>query len=110
IDLINQRHISLDGIRYFVLDEADRMLDMGFVHDVKRIISKLPSKKQTLFFSATMPTEIRQLANMLLNNPVKVEVTPPASTVDMIQQSLYYVEKQNKTSLLGHLLRDAAIK
>src|SRR5205814_1713625 len=90
IDLINQRHISLDGIRYFVLDEADRMLDMGFVHDVKRIISKLPSKKQTLFFSATMPTEIRQLANMLLNNPVKVEVTPPASTVDMIQQSLYY--------------------
>ena len=110
IDLINQRHISLDGIRYFVLDEADRMLDMGFVHDVKRIISKLPSKKQTLFFSATMPTEIRQLANMLLNNPIKVEVTPSASTVDMIQQSLYYVEKQNKTSLLGHLLRDGTIK
>jgi len=110
IDLINQRHISLQGIQFFVLDEADRMLDMGFVHDVKRIISRLPSKKQTLFFSATMPVEIKQLANMLLNNPIKVEVTPSASTVDMIQQSLYYVEKQNKTSLLGHLLRDGTIK
>ena len=110
IDLINQRHVSLHAIQFFVLDEADRMLDMGFVHDVKRIISKLPSKKQTLFFSATMPLEIKQLANILLNNPVKVEVTPPASTVDMIQQSLYYVEKQNKTSLLGHLLRDGNIK
>ena len=110
IDLINQRHVSLQGIQFFVLDEADRMLDMGFVHDVKRIISRLPSKKQTLFFSATMPVEIKQLANMLLNNPIKVEVTPSASTVDMIQQSLYYVEKQNKTSLLGHLLRDGTIK
>jgi ATP-dependent RNA helicase RhlE len=110
IDLINQGHISLQGIQYFVLDEADRMLDMGFVHDVKRIISKLPSKRQTLFFSATMPLEIKQLANILLSNPVKVEVTPPSSTVDMIRQSLYYVEKQNKTSLLGHLLRDGSIK
>ena len=102
LDLVNQRHISLQHIKYFVLDEADRMLDMGFVHDVKKIISKLPSKKQTLFFSATMPTEIKQLANVLLQDPVKVEVAPPASTVDMIQQSLYYVEKQNKISLLGH--------
>jgi ATP-dependent RNA helicase RhlE len=93
-----------------VLDEADRMLDMGFVHDVKKIISKLPEKKQTLFFSATMPYEIKQLANVLLQNPVKLEVTPPASTVDMIQQSLYFVEKQNKRLLLAHLLSDATMQ
>jgi ATP-dependent RNA helicase RhlE len=110
LDLLNQRHISLNQIKYFVLDEADRMLDMGFVRDVKRIISKLPVKKQTLFFSATMPPEIKQLANALLQNPVKVEVTPPATTVDLIQQSLYYVEKQNKRYLLAHLLSDAAIQ
>jgi ATP-dependent RNA helicase RhlE len=110
LDLINQRHVSLRDIKFFVLDEADRMLDMGFVHDVKRIISKLPVKKQTLFFSATMPHEIRQLANHLLHDPVKVEVTPPSTTVDMIQQSLYYVGKQNKTFLLSHLLNDGSIK
>jgi ATP-dependent RNA helicase RhlE len=110
LDLMNQRHISLQHIKFFVLDEADRMLDMGFVHDVKKIISKLPAKKQTLFFSATMPSEIKQLANLLLQDPVKVEVAPPSSTVDMIEQSLYYVEKQNKISLLGHLLNDASIK
>ncbi|HYM95021.1 MAG TPA: helicase-related protein, partial [Chitinophagaceae bacterium] len=110
LDLISQRHISLQDIKFFVLDEADRMLDMGFVHDVKRIISKLPIKKQTLFFSATMPGEIRQLANVLLQNPVKVEVTPPSSTVDIIQQSLYFVEKQNKRLLLAHLLSDATIE
>jgi ATP-dependent RNA helicase RhlE len=86
------------------------MLDMGFVHDVKRIITRLPSKRQTLFFSATMPNEIKQLAAMLLNNPVKVEVTPPATTVDMIQQSIYYTEKHNKPSLLVHLLKDEAIE
>jgi ATP-dependent RNA helicase RhlE len=110
IDLVNQRHISLEHIKYFVLDEADRMLDMGFVHDVKRIISKLPAKKQTLFFSATMPPPIKQLANVLLVNPAKVEVTPPATTVESIQQSLYYVEKQNKISLLLHLLTDHSVK
>jgi len=110
LDLLNQRQISFQHIKYFVLDEADRMLDMGFVEDVKRIISKLPAKKQSLFFSATMPPEIKQLANMLLVNPVKVEVTPPASVVDIIQQSLYYVEKQNKSALLTHLLNDAAVK
>jgi ATP-dependent RNA helicase RhlE len=110
LDLLSQRHISLEDIQYFVLDEADRMLDMGFVHDVKRIISKLPAKKQTLFFSATMPHEIKQLANVILQNPVKVEVTPPASTVDMIQQSVYFVEKQNKRLLLAHLLSDATIE
>jgi ATP-dependent RNA helicase RhlE len=110
LDLMQQRHVSLQDIKYFVLDEADRMLDMGFVHDVKRIIAKLPAKKQTLFFSATMPPEIKQLANILLNNPVKVEVTPSATTVDMIQQTMYHVETMNKRSLLIHLLRDTAIE
>jgi ATP-dependent RNA helicase RhlE len=110
LDLVNQRHISLSDIKFFVLDEADRMLDMGFVHDVKRIIGKLPVKKQTLFFSATMPPEIRQLANMLLVNPVKVEVTPVSSTVDITEQFLYFVEKQNKRLLLAHLLSDASIE
>jgi ATP-dependent RNA helicase RhlE len=110
LDLMNQGHISLRDIKYFVLDEADRMLDMGFVHDVKRIIAKLPSKRQTLFFSATMPKEIQQLADVLLTNPSKVEVTPVSSTAETIQQALYYVEKQNKKSLLIHLLQDAGIQ
>jgi ATP-dependent RNA helicase RhlE len=109
LDLLNQRHISLHEIKFFVLDEADRMLDMGFVHDVKRIIAKLPAQKQTLFFSATMPQEIKQLANVLLKNPVRVEVSPVSSTVDTIQQSLYYVEKRNKKLLLAHLLSDTTI-
>ncbi|MEP6746385.1 MAG: DEAD/DEAH box helicase [Bacteroidota bacterium] len=110
LDLMQQGHISLRDIQYFILDEADRMLDMGFVHDVKRIIAKLPTKRQTLFFSATMPPEIQQLAKVLLNNPEKVEITPPASTVDLIQQSLYHVDKQNKQSLLIHLLKDKSIE
>jgi ATP-dependent RNA helicase RhlE len=110
LDLIKQGHISLKDIKHFVLDEADRMLDMGFIHDVKRIISRLPLKRQTLFFSATMPVEIQQLASTLLHNPVKVEVTPPATTVDLIQQSVYYTEKHNKQSLLIHLLQDNSIK
>ncbi|MEO5685478.1 MAG: DEAD/DEAH box helicase [Chitinophagaceae bacterium] len=110
LDLMQQGFISLRDIQYFILDEADRMLDMGFVHDVKRIIAKLPAKRQTLFFSATMPPEIQQLANVLLNNPAKVEVTPPASTVDLIEQAIYFVDKQNKQSLLIHLLKDEAIE
>lgn len=109
LDLLQQRHISLSHTRYFVLDEADRMLDMGFVHDVKRIIARLPAKRQTLFFSATMPNEIKQLAHILLTNPVKVEVTPPSSTADIIQQSVYFVEKHNKQSLLISLLEDNSI-
>ena len=88
LDLINQRYISLQNIKFFVLDEADRMLDMGFIHDVKKIITKLPDQRQTLFFSATMPQEIQKLSTVLLKNPVKVEVTPAASTVELIQQSL----------------------
>lgn len=110
LDLMNQNHISLRDINFFVLDEADRMLDMGFVHDVKRIIAKLPAKRQTLFFSATMPPEIQQLANVLLTKPVNVAVTPVSSTVEIIQQSLYFVDKQDKNSLLKHLLADGAIK
>lgn len=110
LDLMQQRHISLEGIQYFVLDEADRMLDMGFVQDVKRIISRLPVKRQTLFFSATMPAEIKQLADILLTNPVKVEVTPVASTVDTTQQFVYFTEKHDKQSLLIHLLRDKTIE
>ncbi|MBC7874472.1 MAG: DEAD/DEAH box helicase, partial [Ferruginibacter sp.] len=104
-----QGYIRLDKLQIFVLDEADRMLDMGFIHDVKKIIAKLPQKRQTLFFSATMPPEIQKLANVLLTNPAKVEVTPPASTVDKIDQSLYHVGKQEKPELLLHLLRDQAI-
>ena len=110
LDLMQQRHVYLTDIKFFVLDEADRMLDMGFVRDVKRIIGALPAKRQTLFFSATMPNEIKQLANILLTDPAKVEVTPPASTVDLIQQSVYFVEKQNKASLLVHLLQDKSIE
>ncbi len=110
LDLMQQRHISLSDIQYFVLDEADRMLDMGFIQDVKRIIAKLPVKRQTLFFSATMPNEIKQLSNILLTNPEKVEVTPPATTVDLIQQFVYFVEKQNKRSLLIQLLQDKSIE
>ncbi|MFT3674588.1 MAG: DEAD/DEAH box helicase [Chitinophagaceae bacterium] len=109
LDLMNQRHVSLQDIEYFVLDEADRMLDMGFVQDVKRIIARLPQKRQTLFFSATMPPEIQQLANILLHQPMRVEVTPVSSTAETIQQFLYFTEKQNKSSLLVHLLNDPAI-
>ncbi len=110
LDLINQRYVHLEHIRMLVLDEADRMLDMGFVHDVKKIIAKVPVKRQTLFFSATMPNEIQQLANTILTKPEKVEVTPPSSTADTIQQSLFYVEKTDKKALLIHLLKDKAIK
>jgi ATP-dependent RNA helicase RhlE len=110
LDLINQRLISLHAIKIFVLDEADRMLDMGFVHDVKRIIAKLPPKRQTLFFSATMPPEIQQLSRTILVNPVKVEVAPPSSTADTILQSLYYVERKDKKTLLINLLKEKSIR
>ena len=109
LDLISQGFIDLKYLKIFVLDEADRMLDMGFIHDVKRIITKLPVKRQTLFFSATMPPEIQKLANVLLTNPAKVEVTPVSSTVDAIDQSLFYVDKKDKPKLLLHLLQDPAI-
>jgi ATP-dependent RNA helicase RhlE len=109
LDLMTQGYVRLDKLQIFVLDEADRMLDMGFIHDVKKIIAKLPPKRQTLFFSATMPPEIQKLANVLLTHPAKVEVTPPATTVDVIDQSLYFVGKQEKPQLLLHLLNNKAI-
>jgi ATP-dependent RNA helicase RhlE len=93
-----------------VLDEADRMLDMGFIHDVKKILAKLPAKKQTLFFSATMPPEIAGLAASLLHQPAKVEVTPVSSTAETIRQSLYHVNREHKKLLLAHLLKDSDIK
>jgi ATP-dependent RNA helicase RhlE len=93
-----------------VLDEADRMLDMGFIHDVKKIIAKLPVKRQSLFFSATMPPEISQLADMLLKNPVKIEVTPVSSTAEMIQQAVYFVDKNDKQNLLIEILKDTSIE
>ncbi len=110
LDLMNQRFVHLEHIKMLVLDEADRMLDMGFVHDVKKIIAKVPVKRQTLFFSATMPNEIQQLANTILTNPARVEVTPPSSTADTIQQELFYVEKNDKRALLAHILKDKNIK
>jgi ATP-dependent RNA helicase RhlE len=105
LDLMNQGFIKLDGIKYFVLDEADRMLDMGFIHDIKRILPKLPQKKQTLFFSATMPDSIAQLSRSILHNPVRVEVSPTSSVVDTIEQSVYFVEKVEKSNLLIQLLK-----
>lgn len=110
LDLVEQRFINLAQLELFVLDEADRMLDMGFIHDVKKIITKIPAKRQTLFFSATMPAEIAKLSGTILNKPVKVEVTPVSSTAETIQQSVYFVQKENKKHLLVHLLKDAAIR
>ena len=94
----------IQHIQTFVLDEADRMLDMGFIHDVKRIITKLPAKRQTLFFSATMPPEISKLSGSILTNPVRVEVTPVSSTAEKVTQAVYFVEKNDKRFLLVHLL------
>ena len=104
-DLINQGYIQLDKLAVFVLDEADRMLDMGFIHDVKKVIAHLPKKRQTLFFSATMPPEVEKLATSLLTDPVTVKVDPVSSTVDKIDQSLYMVDKANKKHLLAKLLK-----
>ncbi|WP_294139572.1 DEAD/DEAH box helicase [uncultured Sanguibacteroides sp.] len=107
LDLVNQGFVRLDRIRYFVLDEADRMLDMGFIHDIKRILPKLPKEKQTLFFSATMPAGIVAMTEVLLKNPERINITPVASTVDAIEQFVYYVEKEEKKHLLISLLRKA---
>jgi ATP-dependent RNA helicase RhlE len=109
LDLMNQRYVNLQHLKIFVLDEADRMLDMGFIHDVKKIIAKLPPKRQTLFFSATMPPEIQKLSNTILTNPQKVEVTPISSTANTIKQAVYFVDKGNKRKLLFHVLRDKSI-
>lgn len=104
LDLVSQKIVWLDKIEILVLDEADRMLDMGFIHDVKRVLSLVPDKRQTLFFSATMPKQIQALADSILHNPVKVEVTPESTTAETIQQTLYYIEKANKPKALLQLL------
>ncbi len=109
LDLVNQGFINLRQLEVFVLDEADRMLDMGFINDVRKIIKLLPESRQTLFFSATMPNEIQKLAGTILRNPAKVEITPPTSTVDKIEQSLYHTNKNDKPKLLLNLLHSHKI-
>ncbi|SEM06421.1 ATP-dependent RNA helicase RhlE [bacterium A37T11] len=109
LDLMNQGVINLQHIEFFVLDEADRMLDMGFIHDIKKVIARIPVKRQTLFFSATMPTEIAKLANSILSNPVRVEVTPVSSTAEKVTQGVYMVAKPDKPKLLTYLLGEHAI-
>jgi len=110
LDLMGQGFVHLNGLEIFVLDEADRMLDMGFIHDVKKVIAKLPAKRQTLFFSATMPPEIAKLANSILTNPVKVEVAPQSTTAETIDQHLYYVDRTDKNKLLVELMKGDTIR
>lgn len=110
LDLMNQGIISLAGVRFFVLDEADRMLDMGFIHDVRKLIAVLPRQRQSLFFSATMPPEILKLASSILNNPQEVKVDPVSSTVEIIDQHVFHVDKNDKPNLLIHLLKSKEIK
>ncbi len=109
LDLMDQGIVRLSDIEYFVLDEADRMLDMGFINDIKKIIAKLPPKRQSLFFSATMPYNIVKLSRKILTNPVKVEVAAVSSTADTIQQYIYYTNRENKRELLSHILKDKKI-
>lgn len=109
LDLMDKGFIRLKNIEYFVLDEADRMLDMGFIHDIRKIIAQLPSKRQSLFFSATMPRNIVELAGKILSNPKKVEVSPVSSTAETIRQYLYYTNKSSKKKLLLHILKDQKI-
>jgi ATP-dependent RNA helicase RhlE len=110
LDLMNQGYINLKDVEIFVLDEADRMLDMGFIHDIKKLLAVLPRKRQSLFFSATMPSEIVKLSQNILHDPKQVTVTPISSTVEIIQQSVYMVEKNHKIHLLLDLLNNPKIK
>ena len=110
LDLMNQGHLRLDAIEVFILDEADRMLDMGFIHDVKKIIAAVPNKRQTLLFSATMPNSVQSLADGLLRDPVRVEITPSATTVEKIDQRVLFVPKDKKRALLGELMNNQDIK
>ena len=109
LDLMGQEHLHLRDIEFFVLDEADRMLDMGFIHDVKKVLAALPKKKQSLFFSATMPPAIVNLAASILHQPKKVTVTPVSSTAEIINQHILFVDRENKNSLLEHLLQNRDI-
>jgi len=109
LDLVNQKIVNLNHIKFFVLDEADRMLDMGMVQDVKRIIAHIPKVRQTMLFSATMPTEIGKLADSMLKSPVKIAVTPISSPIEIIEQSMFFVDKKHKKELLVHLLKDKSI-
>ena len=109
LDLMSQGYISLKDVGYFVLDEADRMLDMGFIHDIKKLLEKLPQKRQSLFFSATMPENILKLSRQILINPKKIAVNPVSSTAETIQQFLYYTNKSSKKELLLHILKDEKI-
>ncbi|WP_213522620.1 DEAD/DEAH box helicase [Nonlabens sp.] len=104
LDLINQRYISLDHVEHFVLDEADQMLDMGFIHDIKKLLKLLPQKRQSLFFSATMPSAIVKLSNEILGNPARVTIEPEKTTAEKVEQRIYHVNKMNKTKLLIDLL------
>ncbi len=110
LDLLNQNKLSLADIEFLVLDEADQMLDMGFIRDIKKILAKMPSEKQTLFFSATMSSEVHELAKSMLKEPLRVEITPPSTTVERIKQSVYFVDKQDKDQLLVQLLTNPAIR
>lgn len=110
LDLMQQGFIDLSKVEILVLDEADHMLDIGFIHDIKKILLKVPAKRQTLFFSATMPKAIRRFANSILNHPAEVSVTPESSTAQTVHQSVYFVEKKEKTGLLIHLLKDKSIR
>lgn len=110
LDLIDQGFVKLTSLEVFVLDEADRMLDMGFIHDIKKILKLLPPKRHNLFFSATMPAEIEKLANSILVNPTRVEVTPVSSTAEMISQNVMFVDRENKRPLLKHVLDDKSLK
>jgi len=106
LDLMNQRRLSLDAVEFLVLDEADRMLDMGFVRDVQKIIAAIPKQRQSLLFSATMPTNVARLANEILSNPIRAEVTPQATPIESLEQSIYHVESAAKTALLATILDD----
>jgi ATP-dependent RNA helicase RhlE len=110
LDLIQQRHLKLNNIEVFVLDEADRMLDMGFIHSIREILKMLPKERHNLFFSATMPKEIETLASTMLASPLRVEVTPVSSTAELIQQSVMFVDKSSKKDLLRHILKDPTLK
>ena len=109
LDLMNQGYISLKDVKYCVLDEADHMLDMGFIHDIKKVIAALPKQRQSLFFSATMPQSIVKLSQSILGTPEKVTIKPEQATADKVEQALYYVSKKSKTKLLVHLIQQNEI-